>query len=103
MHGKQQKRFNALIREQKKLRDRVDEINRSEEEIKRKCEEEVSELEQQIRDLCFYTKMKSQVASSPMKEELEGGSVVVPIKERTVQDPRKKNSHPQLHTQQKKK
>ena len=73
------KQNEILIREQKILRDRVQELNHSEEIIKRKCEEEVSELEQQIRDLCFYTKMKNQVASSPLKAELEGGSVVVPV------------------------
>ena len=68
-----------LIKEQKKLREHVEQLNNSEEETKRKCEEEVNELEQQIRDLCFYTKMKNQVASSPLRDELEGGSVVMPI------------------------
>ena len=78
--GRAMRKLNeTYIREQKELRDRVEEYNRSEGEIKRKCEEEVEELEQQIRDLCFYTKMKNQVAMSPMKEELEGGSVVLPL------------------------
>jgi hypothetical protein len=38
-----------------------------------KCQEEVGELEQQIRDLSFFTKTKVQVASSHLKEELQGG------------------------------
>ena len=78
--GRAMRKLNeTYIREQKELRNRVEEYHRSEGEIKRKCEEEVEELEQQIRDLCFYTKMKNQVALSPMKEELEGGSVVMPF------------------------
>ena len=72
------KKNEILIKEQKILREHVEQLNNSEEETKRKCEEEVNELEQQIRDLCFYTKMKNQVASSPMRDELEGGSVVMP-------------------------
>jgi hypothetical protein len=78
--GRAMRKLNeTYIREQKELRNRVEEYHRSEGEIKRKCEEEVEELEQQIRDLCFYTKMKNQVALSPMKEELEAGSVVMPF------------------------
>ena len=78
--GRAMRKLNErYIREQTEFRNRVEEYHRSEGEIKRKCEEEVEELEQQIRDLCFYTKMKNQVALSPMKEELEGGSVVMPF------------------------
>ena len=72
------KQNEILIKEQKTLRDQVELLNKSEENTKRKCEEEVNELEQQIRDLCFYTKMKNQVASSPLREELKAGSVVMP-------------------------
>lgn len=89
--GRAVRRLNeTLIREQKVLRDRVEVLNRSEEETKRQCEEQVSELEQQIRDLCFYTKMKNQVASSPLKEELAGGSMVVPMGIPTVAGTKKK-------------
>jgi hypothetical protein len=65
------KQNDTLIREQKKQKDRVAELGRCEEETKSRCEEEVGELEQQIRDLSFYTKTKCQVASSHLKEELE--------------------------------
>jgi uncharacterized protein YydD (DUF2326 family) len=33
----------------------------------------IGELEQQIRDLSFFIKTKVQVASSHLKEELQGG------------------------------
>jgi regulator of replication initiation timing len=73
------KQNEVLIREQKALREKVEELNRCKEETNRQCQEQVNELDQQIRDLCFYSKMKRQVAASPLKEELEGGSVVVPV------------------------
>ena len=66
-----------LIREQKTYREKVNELEGGLIEAKIRNDEQVSELESQVRDLTFFTRTTAQVAASPLKSELEGGSVVV--------------------------
>ena len=66
-----------LIRDQKVCRDKVKQLELGVVEAKARNDEQVSELESQVRDLTFFTRTTAQVAASPLKSELEGGSVVV--------------------------
>mmetsp|Transcript_19829 Transcript_19829/g.28348 ORF Transcript_19829/g.28348 Transcript_19829/m.28348 type:complete len:562 (+) Transcript_19829:136-1821(+) len=56
---------------QHKLREA--EFTEKEQEIRRDCSEQVVELENQIKDLAFYSSTKSKLEFSPMKEEILGG------------------------------
>ncbi len=67
----------VLIRDQKALREKIAQLESSATLAKAQGDEHVAELEHQVRDLTFFTRTKAQVAASPLKAELEGGSVVV--------------------------
>ena len=45
--------------------------------IKEVKDKEIGELKEQVRDLMFYLEAQAKVKDSPMKDEIEGGSVVV--------------------------
>ena len=42
-----------------------------------KKDKEIAELKEELRDLMFFVEAQSQIAKSDMKEEIEGGNVVV--------------------------
>ena len=45
--------------------------------IKEVKDKEITELKEQVRDLMFYLEAQSKVKESSMKDEIEGGSIVV--------------------------
>jgi hypothetical protein len=69
-----------LIREQKAAKDRIVTIDATEAEASQQNEAKVAELEQQIRDLSFYTRSKLQLAISPLRDEVVGGSVSIAVR-----------------------
>lgn len=76
---KMRKTNEQLIREQKAAKVRMTTIDVSEAEAAQRNEEQVAELEQQIRDLTFYTRSKLQLAVSSLRDEIAGGSVTVAV------------------------
>lgn len=41
-------------------------------------ERELAEVQEQLRDVMFYMQAQSEIANSEMKDEIAGGSVIVP-------------------------
>jgi len=45
--------------------------------LQQKKDREILELQEQVRDLMFYMEAQSQVKESPLKDEIQGGSITV--------------------------
>jgi BRCA1-associated protein len=67
----------ALVRAQQALRERVAALEAQAAADKAHNDLQVAELQSQVRDLTFFARTAAQVAASPLKAELEGGSVVI--------------------------
>lgn len=70
---KMRKSNDALIREQKTLKDREAELKQRKSHVVQKAEERMTDLQQQITDLSFFVNTRKQVEGGA----LEGGSIVV--------------------------
>lgn len=57
--------------------------------LKHQKDDEIRELKEQVRDLMFYLEAQGKVAESPLKEEIQGGSIVVGQPAETPQRPSK--------------
>lgn len=77
---KQKKSNDSLIREQKAMKEHIKQLNIREEEITRERNERVADLRQQIVDLTVYMNTQGQIQSSPLRDEIIGGTIqtVVP-------------------------
>ena len=74
----------ALIKSQKSLREREAELLCKQERARRMCAEQISELEQQIMDLTFYSSTQLKVQSSPLRDEISEGVVMMPQQQQST-------------------
>lgn len=70
-------RNDDLIREQKSLREKVSELQAKEVEVTRQKSETVTELEENLRDLSFYSKARTQMLASPLRDDIQAGTVTI--------------------------
>jgi len=77
----------ALIKTQKAQRERVQELTVRADEVRQQCSTQVAEMEQQIRDLSFYTRARTQLEASPLKGEIQDGTVTQGTSQSTPQHP----------------
>eukprot|EP01034_Spumella_vulgaris_P029735 gene29735-36830_t len=66
----------VLVKNQKALREREADFLLKEEACRQRCIATVAEMEQQIRDLAFYTRTRKEMQVSPFKEEMREATVV---------------------------
>jgi len=74
----EEKQLNESLR--KNQADWQNKVKRSDVEIgviKEVKDREVGELKEQVRDLMFYLESQATVGASPLKEEIQEGSIVV--------------------------
>ncbi|CAM9870980.1 unnamed protein product [Choristocarpus tenellus] len=67
----------VLIKSQRDQKDAVTRLKSEAVETKRVCQRQMADLDSQIQDLTFYLKAQEEVKSSPQREELERGSLVM--------------------------
>lgn len=70
----------SFIREQKAMKDQIKQLHIREEEVTRERNERVADLRQQIVDLTMYIDTQGKIQSSPLRDEIIGGTIqtVVP-------------------------
>lgn len=65
-----------LVKKHRQHQEKIDALRELAKERHASFEATVTDLEQQIRDLSFYSRTQAQLALSPIRTELEGGQVV---------------------------
>ena len=88
---KQKKSNDSLIREQKAMKEHIKLLNIREEEVTRERNERVADLRQQIVDLTVYMNTQGQIESSPLRDEIIGGTIQTLLPPQPVPDPSKKS------------
>jgi len=68
---------NRLLNAQKVQKQRIADYTAKTETIRQKEKDEVANLEQQIRELEFYLRTQEQIGASPLRDEVQGGVMIV--------------------------
>ena len=71
------KENDQLIRCQKQQRARVSELKSAADDCRRRKGTEEADLKQQIVDLNFYRKTQADIQSSPLRDEINGGGIII--------------------------
>lgn len=71
-----QRQNDALLKKKRQHEEKIESLRKLTVERQTAFESAVMDLEQQIRDLSFYTRTQAQLTRSPIRAELEGGQIV---------------------------
>jgi BRCA1-associated protein len=88
----------AFIREQKAMKEHIKQLSIREEDVTRERNERVADLRQQIIDLTVYMDTQGKIQSSPMRDEIIGGTI-----QTVLPPPPSTDRHHDKHDRKKKK